>query len=187
MRIQKNKNYRRYAYVLLLTLISISAVLSGCASEKAESQPPNTSSETTTPTESTTDQSTSTTNPNSDTEESNKEGLPEGVTVKKIIKDETINNGYHKKVELLTDGGKRKTITDPNGKTVTKYIEYEGIILKAEGNKVEVQVKQGGTQTFNIPKDVVIEDEDQLGLKQGVEIELEINTDGRIQSVELDD
>lgn len=181
------KNFRRNTWVLLLSLICTIALLNGCSTGKTESPQPNTSLETSTSTESNANNSSQTTNPNSNSSVSDSEGLPEGVTVKKIVKDESINKGYHKKVELLTDGGKRKTITDPNGNTIMKYIEYEGIILKANGNKVEVQVKQGGTQTLSIPKEVVIEDEDKLGLKQGVEIEWEVNTDGQIQSVELDD
>ncbi|MFC7679297.1 hypothetical protein [Paenibacillus sp. GCM10028914] len=181
-------NLKRHFCVLLLSLICISTILSGCAKEQTESPDSNTAAETPSSTESNTNNSAEqTTNPNPDSAESNTDGLPSGVKVKKILKDESIKNGYHKKVELLTDGGKRKTITDPNGDIIMKYIEYEGIILKADGNKVDVQVEQGETQTLDIPDQVVIEDEDRVGLKQGVEIEWEVNTDGQIQSVELDD
>ncbi|AZK46097.1 hypothetical protein [Paenibacillus lentus] len=115
------------------------------------------------------------------------EGLPSGVKVKKVIKDITLKNNYHKKVELLTDGGKRVTITDPNGGLVLLNLEYEGTILEANGRKVTVQVDGGEQQTITIPDKVMIEDDDNLGLNKGVEMEWSVDVDGNIQSVELDD
>lgn len=115
------------------------------------------------------------------------EGLPSGVKVKKVVKDITLKNNYHKKVELLTDGGKRVTITDANGGIVVLNLEYEGRILEVNGKKVTVQVDQGEKQTITIPDNITIEDDDNLGLNKGVEIEWNVDADGNIQSVELDD
>ncbi|GAB6989247.1 hypothetical protein [Paenibacillus pini] len=196
MKINKSKTQRqRHMYLVLLTLMCISIIFSGCTKAESESPQSNTSTETPSTSESNTNGTTSEsapqqTSPNSDTSDtkvSNKDGIPAGVKIEKVLKDESIKNDYHKKVELLTDGGELKTITDPNGNISRKYIEYEGIILKANGNTVDVQVEHGGKQTITIPKDVTIEDKDKVGLKQGIEIEWEVNMDGQIQNVELDD
>ncbi|GAA0137439.1 hypothetical protein YSY43_42800 [Paenibacillus sp. YSY-4.3] len=115
------------------------------------------------------------------------EGLPSGVKVQRVIKDITLNNNYHKKIELLTDGGKRVTITDASGGLVLLNLEYEGTILGASGRVVTVQLDHGGQQTITIPDNLTIEDDDNLGLNKGVEIEWAVDADGNIQSVELDD
>ncbi|WP_157274356.1 hypothetical protein [Paenibacillus fonticola] len=118
---------------------------------------------------------------------SDTEGLPSGVKVKRVIKDITLKNNYHKKIELLTDGGKRVTITDANGGLVLLNLEYEGIISQVSGKEVTVQVDHGTQQTITIPDNVTIEDDDNLGLNKGVEIEWTIDGEGNIQNVELDD
>ncbi len=169
-------------YMLFISLVCISTILSGCSTGKTNSPEPNTANEASPPNETQPSK-----NPNNGNTETNSEKLPEGVKVKKVIKDTKINNGYHKKTELLTDGGKLKTIRDSNNNIIEQYIEYEGIIMKVNGNKVEVQVKHGENRTLNIPDEIVIEDEDGVGLKQGIEIEWEVNMDGSIQSVELED
>ncbi|MNJ62249.1 hypothetical protein D3C77_580830 [compost metagenome] len=78
-------------------------------------------------------------------------------------------------------------ITDANGGLVLLNLEYEGTILEVKGKKVTVQVDQGEQQTITIPDNITIEDDDNLGLNKGVEIEWNIDADGNIQSVELDD
>ncbi|MUG46701.1 hypothetical protein [Paenibacillus woosongensis] len=115
------------------------------------------------------------------------EGLPSGVKVQKVLKDISLKNNYHKKVELLTDGGKRIMITDPSGGLVLLNLEYEGIIQEVSGRKVTVQLEHGGQRTITIPDNMTIEDDDNLGLNKGVEIEWTVDADGNIQSVELDD
>lgn len=180
---------QRRIQIMLLILICISTLLSGCTKTPTGTQGTTPPAETPTQTESNTtnnEQANPQTNqPESTT--SDAEGLPSGVTVKKVIKDEAIKNNYRIKVELLTDGGKRITITDASDKIVLRNLEYEGLITEATGNKVTVQVKNGGQQTLNIPSQIVIEDEDNLGLNKGVEIEWTLNTDGQIESVELED
>ncbi|MNO75733.1 hypothetical protein D3C76_667900 [compost metagenome] len=115
------------------------------------------------------------------------EGLPSGVTVTKVLVDVAFKNNYRKKVELLSDCGKRTTITDLNGDIVTLNIEYDGHIMSVNGKHVTVHVERGGEQILTIPDQVVIEDEDNLGLKPNVEIEWVVDRDGQIESVELDD
>lgn len=117
----------------------------------------------------------------------NTEGLPADVSVQRVIKEVTLKDGYHKKIELLTDGGKRVTITDPSQKIVLQQIEYEGKITTSNGKQVTVKVEGGGEQTLTIPDHVVIEDEDKLGLMPGVDIEWTVNAEGQIESVELED
>ncbi|OAB47109.1 hypothetical protein [Paenibacillus antarcticus] len=175
--------------VSLLLLLCISMLLSGCS--KAQPEPEGTTPpvETQAPTESNTNNTTEPPNSNSPSGStvSDTEGIPAGVTIKKVIKDVEVKNNYRKKVELLSDGGKRITMTDPNGGVIMKHIEYEGVILSVNGKKVDVQVEQGGQQTINIPSEIVIEDDENLGLVKGVEIEWDVDTEGKIQSVELED
>lgn len=185
---KKRTIQRRFHATLLLTCLLI--LLSGCTKTPTETQGTTPPAETPSQTESNTTNNVEQANPQANQPESttsDAEGLPSGVTVKKVIKDEAIKNNYRKKVELLTDGGKRITITDASDKIVLRNLEYEGIITEATGNQVTVQVKNGGQQTLTIPSQVVIEDEDNLGLNKGVEIEWTLNTDGQIESVELED
>lgn len=176
----------------ILLVISTSILLSGCTN-KAQS-----GAQEAAPTPKTETSATDGSNANNAAEQPNQqqneaattsetEGLPSGVKVKKVIKDISLKNNYHKRVELLTDGGKRVTITDPNGGLVLLNLDYEGTILEANGKKVTVQVDQGEQQTITIPDKVTIEDDDNLGLNKGVEIEWNVDADGNIQSVELDD
>jgi hypothetical protein len=113
--------------------------------------------------------------------------IPEGVTIKRVIKEVTLNNNNHKKVELLTDGGELTTISDSNGGIIMQNIEYDGVIKAVNGNELTVQVEHGEERTLTITNDIVVEDEDNLGLNSGVEIEWVVNTSGQIESVELDD
>ncbi|GGH15135.1 hypothetical protein [Paenibacillus segetis] len=182
---KSNIQRRFHATLLLFTCLFI--LLSGCSKAQTESQNSIPPVETPAPTESNTN--TTTEQPNSQTESNvaDSEGIPADVKVKKVLVDTTIKKDYHKKVELLTDGGKRVTITDPKGEIVLRQLEYDGIIQAVNGNQVTVQVEHGGQQTLTIPSHIVIEDEDNLGLNKGVEIEWTVDTDGQIQSVELDD
>ena len=113
--------------------------------------------------------------------------LPQGVTVVKVIKDVKLGHHLNKRVELLSDGGKRVTIGKNNGRVFVYYIEYEGVITAVNDRQVTVQLKSGQTKQITIPEQVVIEDDDQLGLRPGVKIEWEIDRNGDIISVELDD
>ncbi|WP_438349670.1 hypothetical protein ACP8HI_03060 [Paenibacillus sp. FA6] len=186
--IPNKKSIRRPIQSTLLLLICIFTLLSGCSKAQPESQGSTPLVETPPPTVSNTNNTTEQPNSQSgSTVSDDTEGIPAGVTIKKIIKDEVIKNGYRKKVELLSDGGKRMTITDSNHGIVMRHLEYDGVILAVKGNEVTVQVERGGQQTLTIPNDIVIDDEDKLGLNKGVEIEWEVDTDGQILSVELDD
>ncbi|MNJ41070.1 hypothetical protein [Paenibacillus bouchesdurhonensis] len=183
---------RGFKTTTLLLVISTSILLSGCANN------PQSGAQETTPAPNAGTSDTNGANANNTAEQPNQqqneaaavsetEGLPSGVKVKKVIKDITLKNNYHKKIELLTDGGKRVTITDANGGIVVLNLEYEGTILEVNGKKVTVQVDRGEQQTITIPDEIVIEDDDNLGLNKGVEIEWNVDADGNIQSVELDD
>ncbi|AOZ93674.1 hypothetical protein [Paenibacillus crassostreae] len=152
-------NQRRNQYPFVL-LISICILLTACSKGQTESLKP---------------------------APADQVGIPAGVDIKKVIQDGVLDNDYRKKVELLTDGGKRVTITDPKGETVMQQIEYEGVILEVNGTKVTVQVEKGGQQSVTIPSDVVIEDDENIGINKGVEIEWTVNKQGKIDSVELDD
>ncbi|OAB38412.1 hypothetical protein [Paenibacillus glacialis] len=184
---------RIQASLLLILCISICTMLSGCSNKqpKSEGTPPST--ETSPPAEkpntNNTNNTTEQPNSNSQTEStvSGTEGIPSGVTIKKVLKDVEVKNNYRKKVELLSDGGKRVTITDANQKIVTQHIEYDGVIESVDGKKVTVQVEKGGKQTLTIPSHIVIGDEGNLGLNKGVEIEWEVDSQGQIQDVELED
>lgn len=182
-----NSTIQRRFHATLLLLICLFILLSGCSKAQTESQGSIPPTETPSPTES--NANTTTGQPNSQAESpvSDTEGLPSDVKVKRVLVDEKIKNNYNKKVELLTDGGKRITITDPKGEIIMRQLEYEGIIQAVNGNQVTVLVEHGGQRSLNIPSQIVIEDEDNLGLNKGVEIEWTVNTDGQIQSVELDD
>ncbi|MEK5478012.1 hypothetical protein NYE70_13890 [Paenibacillus sp. FSL R5-0407] len=176
----------------LLLIICASISLAGCTN-KPQSEAPEKASAPTTEAPATSGSNANNSAEQSNPQENDKtatletEGLPSGVKVKKTIQDITLKNNYHKKIELLTDGGKRVKITDANGGIVVLNLEYEGTILKADGKKVTVQVDQGEQKTITIPDTIVIEDDDHLGLNKGVEIEWNVDADGNIQSVELDD
>lgn len=113
--------------------------------------------------------------------------LPEGVTVLRVIKDVKINNNQRKRVEQLSDGGKRVVISDANDNVLVYYIEYEGLITAVNGNEITVQVKYGNEQKLVIPSGLVIEDDDNLGLNVGVKVEWEVDANGQIIDMELDD
>lgn len=183
--------------ITILLLICIGIPLSGCTKAAEPETTQGTTQGTTqdvpqgtppvgstSPTNNTTITEQPNTEPNPTVSET--EGLPSGVTVTKVIKDVALQNNYHKKVDLLSDGGKRVTITDSNGRLVTLYLEYDGIIQAVNGDEVTVQVERGGEQTLTIPSEVVIEDEDHVGLNKGVEIEWVVNSNGQIESVELE-
>ncbi|WP_340011937.1 hypothetical protein MHI32_04160 [Paenibacillus sp. FSL H7-0690] len=178
---------------ILCCICACTVLLSGCTKAADETQVPTPtaqvetaapSAEATTPvpTNNATEQPLTSASPGSNTGK-----LPEGVSVQRVIKEVSLKDNYHKKVELLTDGGKRVTITDPNQKIVLQQIEYDGRITAVKGKQVTVQVEGGKEQTLTIPDHIVIEDEDKLGLNNGVEIEWTVNADGQIESVELDD
>lgn len=181
---------------ILSCICACTVLLGGCASTNNENQgtTPTAGVEATTPAPTATAEaatpaptSVATDQPNTSTG-SNTGALPAGVSVKRVIKEVSINNeGYHKKIELLTDGGKRITITDANQNIVLQQIEYDGRITAANGKQVTVKVDGGAEQTITIPEEVIIEDEDHLGLNKGVEIEWTVNAEGQIESVELED
>lgn len=177
-----NSSIQRRWYTTLLVLTCIFILLIGCSKAQTESQGNIPPSETPPPTESNANNKAQSESTVPDTE-----GIPADVKIKKVLQDVKIKNNYHKKVELLTDGGKRITITNPKGEIVMRQLEYDGIIQEVNGNQVAVQVEHGGQQALNIPSQIVIEDEDNLGLNKGVEVEWTVDTDGQIQSVELDD
>lgn len=181
----KGKTQRQIRASILCLICACTVLLSGCskaANETTQVATPTPTTEATTPVA--TNNATEQPNTSSGT---NAEGIPAGVSVQRVIKEVTLKDGYHKKIELLTDGGKRVTITDPSQKIVLHQIEYDGRITAANGKQVTVKVEGGGEQTITIPDHVVIEDEDKLGLKTGVEIEWTVNAEGQIESVELDD
>jgi PBP1b-binding outer membrane lipoprotein LpoB len=185
MTLNKGNTQRQIRASILCVICACTVLLSGCskaANENTQVTNPTPSAEATTPvaTNSVTEQ------PNASSS-SYAERLPEGVSIQRVIKDVSLKDGYHKKIELLTDGGKLVTITDPNQKIVLQQIEYEGRITAANGKQVTVNVEGGAEQTITIPDHVVIEDEDKLGLNKGIEIEWTVNAEGQIESVELDD
>lgn len=185
-------NYKAAA-AALIALCTAVTLLSGCSdsNNNATTNGSNTSAGTAAGT--TTEAGTSTTSP-SDQEnaatgqQSNQDqtGLPEGVTVKRVIKNVTINNGYKKQVELLSDGGKRITVSAPDGTRTVQFIEYEGVITAVNDKTLTIKVEQGTEKTITIPDTVPVEDDDAVGFKAGVEIEWTIDDKGQIESVELD-
>lgn len=180
----KGNSQRQIRTSILCLICACTVLLSGCSKAANE-----TTQVTPTPiTEATAPAATNdaTEQPNVSTG-TNTEGLPADVSVQRVIKEVTLKDGYHKKIELLTDGGKRVTITDPSQKIVLQQIEYDGKITTSNGKQVTVKVEGGGEQTLTIPEHVVIEDEDKLGLMPGVDIEWTVNAEGQIESVELED
>ncbi|MBG9795757.1 hypothetical protein ABD76_26195 [Paenibacillus dendritiformis] len=107
--------------------------------------------------------------------------------VERVIQSIDTGNGYHKKIELLKDGGKRVTITDPNGNATVRKIEYEGTISSVSGSEVTVQLEHGGEKTIKIPQNIIVDDETGQGFKIGTEIEWVVDPDGTILKVQLDD
>ncbi|MNO40664.1 hypothetical protein D3C76_308190 [compost metagenome] len=181
----KENTQRQIRASIFCLICACTVLLSGCskaANETTQVTNPTPSTEATTP--AATNNATEQPNTSSGT---NTEGIPAGVSIQRVIKEVTLKDGYHKKIELLSDGGKRVTITDPNQKVVLQQIEYEGRITAANGKQVTVKVEGGAEQTITIPDHVVIEDEDKLGLNKGIEIEWTVNAEGQIESVELDD
>ncbi|MHA0857441.1 hypothetical protein [Paenibacillus sp. CMAA1364] len=182
-----NISLKKRSSILSILLICVVLLLSSCAKAQPEAQESTSMEEDVPSTQTNTNDAPELTDPQSDIVDTPTVGLPEGVTVKRVLNDVMIKNKYRKKVELLSDGGKHVTITDPNGEVVIQKIEYDGVIQSVQGNQVTVKVDQGGQQTITIPNNIVIDDEDNFGLNKGVEIEWEVDTDGQILSVELDD
>lgn len=180
----KGNSQRQIRASILCVVCACTVLLSGCskAANETTQVTPTPTTEATAP--AATNNATEQSNTSSGT---NTEGLPADVSVQRVIKEVTLKDGYHKKIELLTDGGKRVTITDPIQKIVLQQIEYDGKITTSNGNQVTVKVEGGGEQTLTIPDHVVIEDEDKLGLMPGVDIEWTVNAEGQIESVELED
>jgi ABC-type Fe3+-hydroxamate transport system substrate-binding protein len=183
MTTRKSSNRLKTHAVLLLTLCTV-VVASACSNTQKETEP-----EVKAPIAT----SSQTTNNNAEPSQTQTSApknsvtlVPEGVTITKLIKEITIDNKYVKKIELLSDGGKLVTISNSNGEPVIQNLEYDGIIKTVDGNTVNVELEKGKEKTLTIPDDVVIEDEDNLGLKSGVEIEWVYNSEGKIESVELD-
>ncbi|MDH6374830.1 PBP1b-binding outer membrane lipoprotein LpoB [Paenibacillus sp. PastF-3] len=180
----KGNSQRQIRTSILCLICACTVLLSGCsnaANETTQVTPtPTTDATAPAPTNHATEQPSASSGTNS-------EGLPADVSVQRVMKEVTLKDGYHKKIELLTDGGKRVTITDPSQKIVLQQIEYEGKITTSNGRQVTVKVEGVGEQTLAIPDHVVIEDEDKLGLMPGVDIEWTVNAEGQIESVELED
>jgi hypothetical protein len=107
--------------------------------------------------------------------------------VERVLKSMDTGNGYHKKIELLKDGGKRVTITDPNGKATVRKVEYEGMISAVDGSSVTVQLEHGGEKTIEVGNHMIVDDETGQGFKVGTEIEWDVDQDGTILNIELDD
>lgn len=131
------------------------------------------------------DQQATNTNQQSQTD-TDRSGLPEGVTIKRVIKEVTTDNGYQKVVELLSDGGERITLTAPDGSRSVRFIEYEGVITAVNDRTLTIQVKRGTEKTITVPEQTVIDDEDAVGFHTGVEIDWTVNNEGQIESIELD-
>ncbi|WP_156417721.1 hypothetical protein [Paenibacillus etheri] len=186
MMTQNKGNTQRQIRASILCLIcACTVLLSGCSKAANETTPVTTEAPTTEATApAATNHATEQPNTSSGT---NTEGIPAGVSVQRVIKEVTLKDGYHKKIELLTDGGKRVTIADSTQKIVLQQIEYDGKISTVNGKQVTVKVEGGGEQTITIPDHVVIDDEDKLGWMPGVEIEWTVNAEGQIESVELED
>ncbi|MGE7615798.1 hypothetical protein [Paenibacillus sp. NPDC101420] len=180
----KGNSQRQIRTSILCLICACTVLLSGCskAANETTQVTPTPTTEATAP--AATNSATEQPNTSSGT---NTEGLPAGVSVKRVIKEVALKDGYHKKIELLTDGGKRVTITDATQKIVLQQIEYDGKITTSNGKQVTVRVEGGGEQSITIPDHVVIEDEDMLGLMPGVDIEWTVNAEGQIESVELED
>lgn len=180
----KGNSQRQIGASILCLICACTVLLSGCskAANETTQVTPTPTTEATAPAAT----SNATEQPNASSS-TNTEGLPAGVSVQRMIKEVALKDSYHKKIELLTDGGKRVTITDPSQKIVLQQIEYDGKITTSNGKQVTVKVEGGGEQTITIPDHVVIEDEDKLGLMPGVDIEWTVNADGQIESVELED
>jgi hypothetical protein len=64
--------------------------------------------------------------------------------VERLIESIDTGHGYHKKIELLKDDGKRMTITGPNGKKKVRKVEYEDVSSEVNGSKLTVQLEYGG-------------------------------------------
>lgn len=107
--------------------------------------------------------------------------------VERVLQSIDTGNGYHKKIELLKDGGKRVTITDPNGKATVRKVEYEGMISAVDGSNVTVQLQHGGEKTIEVGNHMFADDETGQGFKAGTEIEWDVDQDGTILNIELDD
>lgn len=107
--------------------------------------------------------------------------------VERVLKSIETGNGYQKKIELLKDGGKRVTITDPNGKATVRKVEYEGIVSAVNGSQVTVQLDRGGEKTLDVPNHIAVDDETGQGFKAGREIEWDVDQDGAILKIELED
>ncbi|MBY3622901.1 hypothetical protein HGO21_25690 [Acinetobacter sp. CUI P1] len=180
----KGNSQRQIRASILCLICACTVLLSGCskAANETTQVTPTPTTEATAP--AATNNATEQPNTSSST---NSEGLPAGVSVQRVIKEVALKDGYHKKIELLTDGGKRVTITDATQKIVLQQIEYDGKITTSNGKQVTVKVEGGGEQSITIPEHVVIEDEDKLGLMPGVDIEWTVNAEGQIESVELED
>ncbi|MGG4398180.1 hypothetical protein ABEX25_28315 [Paenibacillus thiaminolyticus] len=107
--------------------------------------------------------------------------------VERVLKSMDTGNGYHKKIELLKGGGKRVTVTDPNGKATVRKVEYEGMISAVDGSNVTVQLEHGGEKTIEVGNHMIADDETGQGFKVGTEIEWDVDQDGTILNIELDD
>ncbi|CAH8706444.1 hypothetical protein M5W83_02460 [Paenibacillus thiaminolyticus] len=107
--------------------------------------------------------------------------------VERVLQSIDTGNGCHKKIELLKDGGKRVTITDPNGKATVRKVEYEGMISAVDGSSVTVQLEHGGEKTIEVGNHMIADDETGQGFKAGTEIEWDVDQDGTILNIELDD
>lgn len=181
----KRRTLRRLQGTLLV-LICMSTLLLGCNNNNAgNNQKQDAAAKTEAPKESNTANENK--NTAGQTAPKIESKLPEGVEVKKVIKEVKLKNNNTKKIERLSDGGERITITTPNGDILLQHLEYEGIIQSVNGTDVTVKVDHGGEKTITIPSNTYIDDEDALGLKKGVEIDWIANTEGYVESVELDD
>ncbi|RJG21776.1 hypothetical protein [Paenibacillus thiaminolyticus] len=115
------------------------------------------------------------------------ESAADDAEVEQVLKSIDTGNGYHKKIELLKDGGKRVTITDPNGKATVRKVEYEGMISAVDGSSVTVQLEHGGEKTIEVGNHMIVDDETGQGFKAGTGIEWDVDQDGTILNIELDD
>ncbi|TDL50415.1 hypothetical protein E2R60_23105 [Paenibacillus dendritiformis] len=194
-----NKQRIPWLTVCAALLIAFSGLMSGCTDGKAPDASLSPGQDQTNPQGGGLANETPAVPPPSGQEEASNENDPgrsgkpddqaaaEDADVERVIQSIDTGNGYHKKIELLKDGGKRVTITDPNGKATVRKIEYEGTISSVSGSEVTVQLEHGGEKTIEIPQNIIVDDETGQGFKIGTEIEWVVDPDGTIRKVQLDD
>lgn len=63
----------------------------------------------------------------------------------------------------------------------------KGMISAVDGSNVTVQLHHGGEKTVEVGNHMIADDETGQGFKVGTEIEWDVDQDGTILNIELDD